>query len=594
MMLDMEAFDTACSAIFHMYETGSTKSVSTKALQILTSRITDRLECQGTSFSSRCAGVLDNLAANRLGESGFDHDEVKAYLVTVLSLAQDDLRATVEAQGERTVQPVRLRMKSADRLCARSMEVTWMSGNGQTHSWSSWDDQVQNGWYEAEKVLPSDSFAISVQFKIRGLTSSMMKKVDRKNGCKWIKDKLTKRSLVETFNLRAESENATDPVDVTFKLKGPYGASFVQKAWNAARISAPEDWEYWDGQNCPKPEPRLLTLHAADKASPPIDSSEDPLQYLASRQARLNAAARKLVEIRRETINGLRHLDGSITKQWLGVNSANTATAGLAVGSAVTMFIVPPVGIGLGVAAATSGGMTTAADISKDSSKLKAFRDQLSTDNLNTVAVAELESEWLAAREKAVEMADRTASGINGSSETGSRVSGSFMQVGATITTIAAQIADESVVAARGAAVTGAMRAGAIGARVFGVLGAVAATGVAVHGWSTTKFSQKAVRAKLDEMTTSLLCMQKWLAGLGDLECPVCLETLQLDAETRRCVHNFHYFHAQCLEDWCQTCTRHQWSVTCPECRGDVSSDVQTLDEFITSDMQTHLKELSV
>jgi hypothetical protein len=593
MMLDMQAFDTGCTSIFNMYQTSDTKLVSTKALQILTSRIADRLECQDTSLMSRCAGVLDNLAANRLGQSGFDYDEVKAYLVTVLSLAQDNLRSKTEAEGQRTVHPVRLRMKSADKLCARSMEVTWMGGNGQTHSWSSWEDQVQNGWYEAEKVLPSDSFAISVQFKMRGLSSSTIKRVDRKNGCKWVKDKLTKKSQAETFNLRADLENASDPFDVTFKLKGPYGACHVQKAWNAARVSAPEDWEYWDGQNCPKPQPRLLTLYAADKASPPNDSSEDPLKFLASRQKRLNAAARKLVEIRRETINGLRKLDGNITKQWFGVNSANTATASLAVGSAVTMFIVPPVGIGLGVAAATSGGMTTAADISEDSCKLKAFRNQLSLDNLNTVAVAELESEWLLAREKAVELAEKSpSSGIHGRSDT--QVSGSLMQVGSTITTIVAQIADESVLATRGAAVTGAMRVGAVGARVFGVLGAVAATGVAVHGWSTTKFSQKAVRAKLDEMTTSLLCMQRWLAGLDNLECPVCLETLQLDAETRRCANNFHFFHAKCLEDWCQTCTRHQWAVSCPECRGDVAPDTHTLDDFITSDMQTHLKALSV
>ena len=46
------------------------------------------------------------------------------------------------------------------------------------------------------------------------------------------------------------------------------------------------------------------------------------------------------------------------------------AAAGLAVGSAAALFVAPPVGIGLGLAAAATGGMTTAADLSEDSSAL--------------------------------------------------------------------------------------------------------------------------------------------------------------------------------------------------------------------------------
>jgi len=277
-------------------------------------------------------------------------------------------------------------------------------------------------------------------------------------------------------------------------------------------------------------------------------------------------------------------LDGDITKQWFGVNSANTATAGLAVGSAVTMFIAPPVGIGLGLAAATSGGVTTAADVSEDSNMLKAFRDQLSLDNLNTIAVAELENEWLLAREKVVEAyAEKGTPEIgNGTMELSIR-SGRFVQLGSTITNIVAELADGGVAATRGATAANVVRVGAVTARVFGVVGAVAATGVAVHGWSTTKFSQKAVRSKLAEMTSSLLYMQRWLAGLEHLECPICLESLPLVGETRRCADNYHYFHASCLQDWCQTCVQQEWAITCPECRGEVSADTHTLDDFITS-----------
>jgi hypothetical protein len=158
-----------------------------------------------------------------------------------------------------------------------------------------------------------------------------------------------------------------------------------------------------------------------------------------------------------------------------------------------------------------------------------------------------------------------------------------MMQLGASATNMFAEMADGGAVAARGAAA-----AGTATARVFGVFGAVAATGVAVHGWCTTKFSQKAVRVKVVELTTSLLYMQRWLAGLEHLECSICLETLPLMGSARRC-GNYHYFHAECLQDWCQTCDQQGWLVSCPECRGDVSADSQPLDDFITADVRLHL-----
>jgi hypothetical protein len=593
LLSDVEVFDAACNTLFDTHRGAGMKSVSTEAMQSLAHRLAERLECRDSDTMVQLADALCNLDANRVDESGFDRDEFKAFLVRMLALLQDSLRARVPAAGEKSVQPVRLRMKSADKLCVRTMEVEWENGSGQRQSWSSWDDQVHNGWYEAEKVLPSSAVDISVHFKVRGVTTSIVKKVDRKNGCKWTREKGTKKQQKEIFWLRASAERTSDPVDITFKLRGPYGGCFVQKAWNAARIFDPEDWEHWDGNNCPRPVPSLATLQAADRVSPPNAGTDDPLKLLESRQLRLNAAASKLVDIRRETINGLRKLDSSITKQWLGVNSANTATAGLALGSAVTMFVVPPVGIGLGIAAAASGGMTTAADVTEDSCMMKAFRNQLSLDNLNTIAVAELESEWLLAHERAVEAyAERGVLGNGSAPADLGKNSARVLQVGSTITNIVADLADGGVAAARGTAAASAAARGtaATAGRVLGVFGAVVATGVAVHGWSTTKFSQKAVRAKAAEMTSSLLYMQRWLAGLEHLECAICLECLPLLGETRRCSDNFHYFHAQCLQEWCQTCVRQDWEITCPECRGHISEGTHTLHDFVFSDVDM-LKE---
>jgi len=605
LMMDADRFDAGCKLVFDMYR-GASKDLScvtSKSLRMLSKTLTDRLGCQDPEILNQVAALLKKFEAAHAEEDGFNRDELKAYLLTVIALIQDKLRAEAQAPVEETVQPVRLRMRSADKLCLRSMEVEWQCSNGPRQHWSSWDNQVQNGWYEAEKVLPSDAADIKITFKVRSFKSKTVMRVDRKCHCKWIKDKVTKKYQQEVFWLRRSPKAVGDPIDAAFRLKGFSVACYVDKAWNAARRNAPEEWEHWEGKSPrPQTEPRLATLVAADKASPAAPLCDlDPVQFwimnpeyrildaqMQNRQARLIAAANRLVEIRRETINGLRKLDGSITKQWLGVNSANTATAGLAVGSAVTMFLAPPVGVGLGLAAAASGGMISAVDVSEDGYMLNTFRSQLSLDHLNAVAVAELENEWLLACEK-LEMTTSWASsnsGVgNGKDELGVR-SARVVQLGANLSNGAAQLAD-------GATVTrGFVAASGPTARFLGVFGAVAATGVAVHGWCTTKFSQKAVRAKLAELTSSQLYMQRWLAGLERLECPICLESLSLGGEARRCSNNFHYFHATCLEDWCQTCGKEDWQVTCPECRGGVSSETQTLDDFITSDMRAHLDGL--
>merc|ERR1711871_146574 len=164
-----------------------------------------------------------------------------------------------------------------------------------------------------------------------------------------------------------------------------------------------------------------------------------------------------------------------------------------------------------------------------------------------------------------------------------------LIQVGSSISNVIAEAVEGGVVATNASEAASAMRVVSGASRAFAVFGAVAATGIAVHGWCTTKFSQQAVRAKLTELTSSLLYMQRWLAGLDDLECPICLESLSLSDNSQRCLHNWHYFHASCLQEWCQSCDRQQWVQTCPECRGEVVAEVKTLDDFITSDMRAHL-----
>jgi hypothetical protein len=354
-----------------------------------------------------------------------------------------------------------------------------------------------------------------------------------------------------------------------------------------------EDWEFWESTSRPRMESRLATLQAADAAASPSCGIGDASTYLQSRQKRLSAAARKLVEIRRGTVNSLQSLDADITRQWIGVNSANTATAGLAVGSAAALFVLPPVGVALGLASAATGGATTIADLSVDHHIFATFREQMAKDVWNTIAVAELENDWLVAREQAGEaLASCDAPDIKSSMEDLGASSARLIQVGATSATLAAEVVEEGLKAASTGA-SSAMKIGTFASRAFAVVGAVAAAGIAVHGWSTTKFSQQAVRAKLSELTSSLLYMQRWLAGLDDLECPICLEVLSLQDHSQRCT-NWHYFHAECLQQWCQDCTDREIDPTCPECRGAVADDVKTLDNFIFSDMRTHLGELPV
>jgi hypothetical protein len=500
------------------------------------------------------------------------------------------------------------------------MEVQWENGSGERQRWSSWDDQIQNGWFEAEKILPSSATDISVEFKVRHLFDGAtdVRKVDRRQNCEWVSstELHSKGAAVpEVIWLRAAQSNHDAPVDVIFQMKGPALGCHVARAWNTARFSAPEYWELWERRWRPSPEPRLATMVAADQAAAPNAGLGQPADYLESRQKRLSAAASKLMEIRRDTIDGLRQLDAHFTAQWVGVNSGNTAAAGLAVGSAIGMFLFPPLGISLGVAAAAAGGATTVADLTVENTHLSEFRRQMSMDMWNAVAVAELENEWLHAREYEGQAFEAAACASRAAVPEDVRAGGTrLIQLGSALVGMADMAGDTltatGVAAATGATVTRGIdvatsasssnlaaasstaRLGSVASRAFGVFGAVAATGIAVHGWCTTKISQQVLRAKLAELTSSLLFMQRWLASLDNLECTICLENLSLLDNAARCSSNWHYFHASCLEQWCNGCAGRNVESTCPDCRGEIADESRPLDDFIARDVRSHLEQL--
>ena len=67
-------------------------------------------------------------------------------------------------------------------------------------------------------------------------------------------------------------------------------------------------------------------------------------------------------------------MDQRFTTQWAAVNSTNTLSAGLAVAGAAALFVAPPVGIGLGIGSAVSGGAASAGDAAADSYLLAELR----------------------------------------------------------------------------------------------------------------------------------------------------------------------------------------------------------------------------
>lgn len=448
------------------------------------------------------------------------------------------------------------------------MEVEWEDGTGVRQQWSSWMATCDGSWYGAEKFLPSSVSDITVRFMVHipGGPWPVMR-VDRHRRCSWIERE------EELIRFRSSSVSIAENVDVTFELRGPAHACYLYRAWNVCNNGVPQSWEVWDGASKPLLQDSE-TLEAADSAAPLIMAPEDPSLFYKCTKKRMCAALRALAEVHRQTLRALSELDNSFSRQWVGTNVGNTTSAGLGIASAVCLFVVPPVGIGLGVGSAVAAGLTFAGDAAATHAHNSAFRRQLSRDAWNALAVAELLQQWVEAQRalgasgKSALTASPTVAGgaccgvskcdrdqaIDGGLYAGSAVNGA---VGA-----GTQIASRA-----GAAVAAATQ-------VVGVAGALIQTGFAIRGWTSTNSGQQMVRDKAHELACRILQIQHLLAAVDRLECPVCCDDVTLADDVRHCQDKLHCFHARCVRRLGQLGTSQ-----CPSCGCELFPETEVMVE---------------
>mmetsp|Transcript_77279 Transcript_77279/g.202769 ORF Transcript_77279/g.202769 Transcript_77279/m.202769 type:complete len:536 (+) Transcript_77279:3-1610(+) len=472
-------------------------------------------------------------------------------------------------------------MVSADFLCARSMEVEWEDGTGQRQSWSSWNDELEGGWYEAEKLLGAGAVDVCVSFSVRSLGGPwQVCRVDRSRNCEWVKEDGDFEA--EEVWLRAGGQIDSVTIDAVFELCGGIQACYLGRAWNAARSPGllPEEWERWeDRETRPAAEERCRTLEAADGAAPVIVAGSPKVQLTCTTK-RACAGMHALLDIHRRTLRGLRELDARFTGQWVGVNVTNTASAGLGIASAVLLFAAPPVGVGLGVGSAITGGIAFAGDSLADRAHLSDLKRQLSRDAREAFVVAELLKEWLQARQAMLDgssggrrppsLCEDLESTCSSNASTATNESAAPMTVGGAFETSLTAGAVVDGVAVAGTRVADQMgKAACAASQVLGVAGALISTGFAIRGWSTTKDGQKSVRDKIAEVQGRMVQMQQLLASVDRLECPACAEAVILADTVRRCEHERHCFHAQCVRNW----------ECCPACSSGLSERAEMVAE---------------
>jgi len=430
--------------------------------------------------------------------------------------------------------PLRFALQSHDKLCHVSMRLEWSDGQGEQHTWSSWGDSLC-GYYAAVKFLPADSTDICVSFHCHP-AGRRLHKVNRHRGCAWVQgDEL----------IRLRNGGLFDPpgLDARFVVRGPLLHCYVWRAWNARNSGVPAEWEAW--ASCPPtsiPLPR--TLLAADSASWPGIQSRmvpaepggegDTTEQIASAMERFRAAADAMLEVRQETLAVLNELKLQLKQQWYGVNSTNTLAAGLAVASFATLFTLPPVGMALGVGSAAAGIGATTGDAVADGIRGNRFVRAIQADNYEQLGFEAVEGELRVMLQSAA---------CVGNPYINSRRSQAL--------TLGTQSATLAVV--RAGRVVAATRAGhglSIAGKVLGGVGAGLAIGVALHGWSTLKPTQKMVKEKLAEVDGSI----EYLTQLSQqvarvLHCPQCHMPLDFGNCARpiwRC-RRFHCFHVQCV-----------------------------------------------
>ena len=164
------------------------------------------------------------------------------------------------------------------------------------------------------------------------------------------------------------------------------------------------------------------------------------------------------------------------------------------------------------------------------------------------------------------------------------------MKVGISVAGTAVGIADQVVLGGAETASIGA-RAVPVAARALGVVGAVVSTGVAVHGWVTTKGLQETCRSRLTSVNSATVATQRWLAAMSQLECSICLGAIELHEEARCCSKSWHYAHAHCLGDWEKECEQHGRPATCPLCCGPLSLKRGVLQDLMVEDIQNYMNE---
>lgn len=465
-----------------------------------------------------------------------------------------------------TAPPLRLRMVSRDMLVRRSMELQWDDAAGETHAWSSWTDALC-GWFEAEKLLPSSATNIKVRFTVHTVVTSFpVCRVDRRNGCAWD----TARPPEEIcFRSPSAFGSESAGVDAMFELAGPVTGCFVRRAWNAGRNEGvePEAWECWgDDASRPVRQPQPAVLQAADAAAPPGAHAGNAVKYCASATLRLIAAVKALVDIRCEVLSELKALDQQLTNQWVAVNSANTVSAGLGIAAAVALLAVSTGGMSLLVGSAVTGAGAGTADIMADRHRLSDLRTQICQDAWNAFAVAELEREWCWARRRAAEaLSSKVESAasmaalagkedFDGATATEMAILAAYgAQFGATVTRVIVEALEEGAQAAT-VATRAASSTACYAACALGLAAAAVSTGVALHGWTTTKSLKTKVNTLQEDLTSSMLGCVRWLSAMNQLECGICRYAINLSHEAGCCSPRCHFFHARCIQMWREEC----------------------------------------
>lgn len=247
---------------------------------------------------------------------------------------------------------------------------------------------------------------------------------------------------------------------------------------------------------------------------------------------RLDQCGRDLLNLRRRTLKWLEDLDYGLTVQWAGVGTAKSVSAALGIAAAVTIFLVPPVGIGLGIGSAASGVATTVGDVIANKVKGDSFRDEMAKDreqaqrySTNATKLREL-LKRLADKYKVPETdvlqvvvaitRDLTKSGVDITKATFNTVElcTNLAKAGKVVTETGGRasigVMEGAFDAAKAGRATGdGLKVGAeltasVAAKTLAIAGAVLAVADAVYSWVTTSPTQATVRKAIEAMRESI------------------------------------------------------------------------------------------